>query len=112
QTEMRALLLHLRPVHLSGESLHKGIEQLVQELQLRSSIEFQIGVEEALNLSETIEEHVFRIIQEAFSNILRHADATVVQLTIRKRRDELFVHIRDNGKGFDLTKDQEKKTSY
>lgn len=112
QTEMRALLLHLRPVHLSGEPLHKGIKQLVNELQVRSAIDFQVVVEEDLILSEAIEEHVFRITQEAFSNILRHSNATVVTLSIRSRNNELFVHIRDNGKGFNVSADNDKKTSY
>lgn len=112
QTEMRALLLHLRPVHLSGDPLHKGIRKLVEELQVRSTIDFQVEVEKNLVLTETTEEHVFRIIQEALSNILRHADATVVHLNIRNLRKELFVHIRDDGKGFDMTEDSRKKTSY
>lgn len=112
QTEMRALLLHLRPVHLSGEPLHKGVKKLVDELRMRSTIDFQVEIEENLCLSETVEEHVFRIIQEAFSNILRHSEASSVHLSIRNLRNELFIHIRDNGKGFEVTKDKDKKTSY
>lgn len=112
QTEMRALLLHLRPVHLSGDPLPKGVRKLVKELQMRSQIDFHIEVEDELVLSDTAEEHVFRIIQEALSNILRHSQASLVNLEIRKRRNELFVHIRDNGKGFDVTTDSDKKTSY
>ncbi|MEJ8766498.1 sensor histidine kinase [Oceanobacillus sp. HCA-5259] len=112
QTEMRALLLHLRPVYLSGEPLHEGIKKLVEELQMRSPIDFRVEVEDDLVLSDTKEEHVFRIIQEAFSNILRHANATIVQVNIRNLRHELFIHIRDNGKGFDVSTNRDKKTSY
>lgn len=112
QTEMRALLLHLRPVHLSGEPLHKGVKKLVDELKLRSSLDFRVEIEENLDISETTEEHVFRIIQEAFSNILRHADATHVHLNIRNLKNELYVHIRDNGNGFEIGKNNDKKTSY
>lgn len=112
QTEMRALLLHLRPVHLSGDPLPKGIHKLIGELQMRSQIDFQVAINEELQLKETTEEHVFRIIQEALSNILRHSQATIVNLEVRTRNNELFVHIRDNGKGFDTTGDNDKKTSY
>lgn len=63
-------------------------------------------------LSETIEEHVFRIIQEALANILRHAEATEVQLKLSIRSHELFVHIRDNGKGFDIAHTDDQKISY
>ncbi|AXI08721.1 sensor histidine kinase [Oceanobacillus zhaokaii] len=112
QTEMRALLLHLRPVHLSGDTLKEGVEKLVVELEMKSPINFKLTIADELSLNDTIEEHVFRIIQESLSNILRHANATEVDLTITKRAKELFLHIRDNGQGFDVTKDSTRKTSY
>ncbi|SHG73554.1 sensor histidine kinase [Ornithinibacillus halophilus] len=112
QTEMRALLLHLRPVHLSGDPLPKGILKLVNELKQKSQISFDVAVDEDLVLSEAKEEHIFRIIQESLSNILRHANATEVKLTVTKRSNEVFVHIRDNGKGFDINNDSMRKTSY
>lgn len=112
QTEMRALLLHLRPVHLSGDSLATGIHKLINELKQKSQIHFQLNISEELQLSNTIEEHVFRIIQESLSNILRHANASEVRLLISKKSKELFVHIQDNGKGFEVAKNNDRKTSY
>ncbi|MRH44142.1 sensor histidine kinase [Aquibacillus halophilus] len=112
QTEMRALLLHLRPVDLSGEPLQIGIQNLIEELKQKCQIEFHLHIEEIQELSETTEEHLFRIVQEALSNILRHSNATEVTTEIVKRNNELFVHIADNGKGFELENNQQKKTSY
>lgn len=112
QTEMRALLLHLRPVHLSGDSLSTGIQKLITELKQKSKINFQVSIPDELSLSNTIEEHVFRIVQESVSNILRHANATEVTLNISRRKEELFIHIRDNGKGFDISNHADRKTSY
>ncbi|WP_053220421.1 sensor histidine kinase [Virgibacillus senegalensis] len=112
QTEMRALLLHLRPVDLSGQPLKKGVQELVAELRQKCQINFQLKVEEVEALSATAEEHLFRIVQESLSNTLRHADATEVTLEIVERHNELFLHIADNGNGFDVTTDKRKKTSY
>lgn len=112
QTEMRALLLHLRPVHLSGEPLQIGIHSLIEELKQKCPIIFHVDIEEIEELSESTEEHLFRIIQESLSNTLRHADATEVTIEIVNRNQELFIHIADNGKGFDLETDQQRKTSY
>jgi NarL family two-component system sensor histidine kinase LiaS len=112
QTEMRALLLHLRPVYLSGDSLPKGIHKLIEELKHKSQIDFNIFIKDDLVLSEATEEHVFRIIQEALANILRHAEATEVKIDISKRSTELFIHIRDNGKGFEVNHHDDKKASY
>lgn len=112
QTEMRALLLHLRPVHLSGDPLPLGLKKLIDELKQKSSINFRLEIDESLKLPETTEEHVFRIIQESLSNILRHANANEVKLTIQVRSNELFLHIADNGRGFDVGEDSKRKTSY
>ncbi|MGY0692846.1 histidine kinase [Virgibacillus sp. FSP13] len=112
QTEMRALLLHLRPVHLSGEALSSGVKKLIDELKQKSTIDFYLFIDDDLTLSETTEEHVFRIIQESLSNILRHANATEVTLQLNKRENELFLHIGDNGAGFTMEQDTVRKTSY
>ncbi|NWO13939.1 sensor histidine kinase [Virgibacillus sp.] len=110
QTEMRALLLHLRPVYLSGEPLNKGILKLVEELQQKSRIDFQVSISDNLDVSDTIEEHVFRIVQEALSNILRHSNASKVIIHISSRSNELLIHIGDNGQGFHV--EENKKASY
>lgn len=112
QAEMRALLLHLRPVYLSGDSLAKGLEKLIKELQTKCAILFHVELEKEMELKDTTEEHVFRITQEALANILRHSQATDVHLHITTRGDELFIHIRDNGIGFDLDKRLDSNVSY
>src|SRR5699024_6280513 len=111
QSEMRALLLHLRPVYLSGDSLPKGVHKLIEELKQKSRINFNVFIEDNLVLSEATEEHIFRIIQEALTNILRHAEASEVKIDISKRTNELFIHIRDNGKGFKMDGKDIKKIS-
>lgn len=110
QVEMRALLLHLRPVHLGRDSLHDGINKLVEELKSKCNLEFETNLSEITSLSKGTEDHIFRIIQEALSNILRHADATKVKLRIFQKDAHVFLHIDDNGKGFNFT--EEKVTSY
>lgn len=110
QAEMRALLLHLRPVQLSGESLCEGIVKLIQELKQKTSLHFEASVDEIENISKAAEEHIFRIVQEALSNILRHADATKVKLVLSEEERYIHLFIGDNGKGFNLH--NERMTSY
>lgn len=112
QTEMRALLLHLRPVDLSGDSLTVGIEKLIEELQSKCAIHFRVKLDQIEDLAESVEEHIFRIIQEALSNTLRHAEASKVKVSIRQDEREVFIHLADNGKGFNVEANKEKKTSY
>jgi two-component system, NarL family, sensor histidine kinase LiaS len=110
QGEMRALLLHLRPVQLSGESLCDGIVKLIQELKQKTSLQFEASVDEIENISKAAEEHIFRIVQEALSNILRHADAAKVKLVLSEEDHYIHLFIGDNGKGFNIN--SERMTSY
>ena len=110
QGEMRALLLHLRPVQLSGESLCEGIIKLIKELKQKTNLAFEASVDEIEHLSQAAEEHIFRIVQEALSNILRHADATKVKLVLAEENRYIHLYIGDDGKGFDIH--EEKMASY
>jgi two-component system, NarL family, sensor histidine kinase LiaS len=112
QTEMRALLLHLRPVHLSGETLQSGLIKLVEELKQKCNIIFTLDLDEINGLSSGAEEHLFRIIQEVLSNILRHANATKVTIELKERTEQIYLYIRDNGIGFDVEEKLDNKTSY
>ncbi|MGP4073430.1 histidine kinase [Piscibacillus sp. B03] len=111
QNEMRALLLHLRPIYLSGEALHEGIIRLIEELKKKSTLHFDLDIDE-IDLSQSKEEHLFRMIQEALSNILRHANAQNVKVELKNRDQEIFVHIDDDGIGFKANEQLEQSTSY
>ncbi|MER2036899.1 MAG: sensor histidine kinase [Solibacillus sp.] len=99
QLEMRALLLHLRPVALRNKSLAEGLEDLIVELQEKVYFQIDYQIEE-ISLSKTEEDHLFRIAQEALSNTLRHAKATEVELLLIARDQLAILRIQDNGLGF------------
>lgn len=107
QSEMRALLLHLRPIKLDGKSLKQGIEQLLDELKTKLPIEITHEIED-IKLTEVVEDHLFRIIQELISNVLRHAQASDLQVYFKKTEDFYQLKFVDDGKGFDML---EKKNS-
>lgn len=107
QSEMRALLLHLRPVKLDGKSLKKGIEQLLDELKSKVPINIIHDIED-VKLTEVIEDHLFRIVQELLSNVLRHSEAKELEVYFKKSEDFYQLRFLDDGKGFDM---QEKKSS-
>jgi len=109
QLEMRALLLHLRPVALHNKTLAQGLEELIIELQQKVYFHIEYELEE-MSLTKAEEDHLFRIAQEALSNTLRHSKATEVELLLVARDDLAILRIQDNGLGFDIEAD--KSTSY
>lgn len=103
QLEMRALLLHLRPVALKGKTLQEGAEELLVELMQKvpMSITWKI---ESFSIDKGVEDHLFRILQESLSNTLRHAKASSVEVLLISRDDLIILRVVDDGKGFDVEK--------
>lgn len=110
QSEMRALLLHLRPVSLENRSLKEGIIQLLNELMTKVHLKMIWQIDD-VSLSKGVEDQLFRILQEVLSNVLRHAEAKTLEVYLRVVGDQLIMRIVDDGKGFDTQK-MEKAGSY
>lgn len=110
QSEMRALLLHLRPIHLEGKRLSQGLQELILELKAKVPIDIAFEMDEVIVLSKGIEDHLFRIVQEALSNTLRHSRADKMEVKLQHRQEFVRLYIRDNGIGFDM--DVKKHASY
>lgn len=110
QTEMRALLLHLRPVDLQGKSLKQGIHNLLIELQAKIPLELTWELDDP-KLETGIEDHLFRIIQEAVSNTMRHARANKLDVYLRETIDTITIRIVDDGCGFN-PETTDKSSSY
>ncbi|WP_079710522.1 sensor histidine kinase [Paraliobacillus ryukyuensis] len=105
QLEMRALLLHLRPIALNDNSLKQGMEQLLQELKQKVPIDMDWKVDD-VTLGSGVEDHLFRILQESVSNTLRHAKATSIDILLVKREHAVILRVMDDGVGFDVTENQ------
>jgi len=105
QLEMRALLLHLRPVALKGKSLQDGIKQFLEELEERIPIDLERNIE-TFSVEKGIEDQLFRVLQEALSNALRHAEPSSIKVILIKRDHFIILRIQDDGKGFNLTEVQ------
>ncbi|MGZ9819269.1 sensor histidine kinase [Peribacillus simplex] len=106
QLEMRALLLHLRPVALKGKSLHEGMKELLLELAQKVTMDINWKME-PVTLDKGIEDHLFRILQESISNTLRHAKANSLEVLLIVRDGLIILRITDDGVGFNV---EESKT--
>jgi signal transduction histidine kinase len=99
---VRRISSELRPGVLDRLGLTAGLEWLVREFERRSSIETCLathGVDE--QVPAEISTAVFRITQEALTNVLRYAQATEVNVDLTRNATEFVLTISDNGRGFD-----------
>jgi signal transduction histidine kinase len=98
--DLRRAISDLHPMSLEELGFASATRSLVQRLEWRG-IEVSVDVAGADALSETRRTVAFRIVQEAVANILRHAEATRVQIGSRAEGDAVVIEVRDDGRGFD-----------
>jgi signal transduction histidine kinase len=100
---LRRLTRALRPIYLEDLGLVAALEMLVRETQQASDLHVTFersGIE--ARLSAPVELALYRIGQEALSNVVRHAQATQAALTISYSTDSVILKVTDNGVGFEV----------
>ena len=99
--EMRTLLLELRPRALTEAALGDLLHQLVDAIRGRSRLHVALTVEGERNLPADVQITLYRIAQEALNNVIKHARATHVAVSLVNGTDTVTVRVADDGRGFD-----------
>jgi PAS domain S-box-containing protein len=99
--EMRALIFELRPGNLEQDGLLPALKTHTAALQGRIGLPIVVTSDLAERLPLNLEEVLYRISQEALHNVVKHAAAHQVTLTIDRVRTGIRLRIVDDGKGFD-----------
>jgi signal transduction histidine kinase len=90
----------LRPGILDDFGLSAAIEWQAEEFQKRTGIECRINLaSDESNLSKEKSTNLFRIVQESLTNVIRHANATKVEINLSEKDGRLLLEVADNGKG-------------
>lgn len=99
---MRRISSDLRPGILDDLGLIAAVEWLVTNFQNRTGIEVEFIVEPMdLEIPREMNTAMYRIIQEALTNVMRHSQASRVTISITGKPEEIEIKIQDNGRGFD-----------
>ncbi|MCX6139010.1 MAG: GAF domain-containing sensor histidine kinase [Ignavibacteriales bacterium] len=107
-TEIRQISHDLRPPVLDAVGLVAALRMYVDRFAARYGIAVKlIALERMKRIDQQVEATVYRVVQEALSNIVRHSGATKAQIELVRKEHVLFVQITDNGKGFDPVELQE-----
>jgi signal transduction histidine kinase len=100
---VRQSVATMRQSPLQGQSFPDAIKKLVQEFERTTGIQTTMQIQDMQRLPTDIAIALYRIIQEAMTNIAKHSKATQVNLTLSETARELELIIEDNGQGFDPT---------
>lgn len=99
--EMRTLLLELRPETITDRSLVDLLRQLTEAVSARSELPIVTSTVGDCYVPTEVRISLYRIAQESLNNIVKHAHASKVWVNLHCSEEEVLMHIRDNGRGFD-----------
>lgn len=108
--EMRTLLIELRPAALHNIPLSELLSQLTEAITSRSGVPFELSIEKIPLLPDDVQEAFYRIAQEALNNVIKHAQAIRVMVSLSRSQLSLDDHgkptlqvsleVQDDGVGF------------
>jgi signal transduction histidine kinase len=104
--ELHALAVRLRPKALDDFGLEAALTAYAEEWSRQSGIAVAIHAEgEAERLPDAIESAVYRVVQEALTNIAKHSGATHASVVVERRDGHVQAIVEDDGRGIDAAAD-------
>jgi signal transduction histidine kinase len=102
-TELQRLISDLRPSHLDDLGLASALRWYAGEVETRVPLKIRVSVEgEDRDLPAPVKTGLFRIVQEALTNVVKHADAENVEVNLTFAVDSVQLDIMDDGQGFNI----------
>jgi two-component system sensor histidine kinase UhpB len=100
--ELLNLARQLRPSALDDHGLVPAVETQLKRFSARTGIEVRLGTAgDPDELPEVVQTAIYRVAQEALTNVTRHAGATVVEMDLEEEQGSAELRVRDDGGGFD-----------
>jgi two-component system sensor histidine kinase DegS len=99
--DIRRLIYDLRPVALDELGLVPALREHLARCEQEHGLVVQFAADEGERLPAAVETALFRIVQEAVNNVLRHAQAEHVHVTLTRDAGHVKLCVTDDGQGFD-----------
>lgn len=102
QATLRRLSHEMRPTELDNLGLVAALECLAANVTRRTGLRVYIAADAGARLPSAIETALYRIVQEAVNNAVRHAHAHSVRIELKRSPSKVACSVRDDGSGFDM----------
>ena len=100
RVDVRKSLNRLRPGALEKQGFKEAIEKMIEDFGSLSEVNIRLDYRlKNVDLENTTEDILFRIIQESMTNSVRHGGASLIKISLYKEKDNFCLYIKDNGIG-------------
>jgi signal transduction histidine kinase len=110
--ELQRLMTDLRPSHLDDLGLSAALRWYASRIQEHSSLNIRVDIHgEERDLEDAVKITIFRIIQECLNNVIKHSQATHVNIHVHFEEQRVRINVFDNGIGFDPDQVQQRRNN-
>lgn len=109
---IREISFGLMPNSLLRKGIIPALKEFVDYLNTNTKIKFYFKYDGELKLSEHNAVNIYRIIQEAVHNTIKHSQATELNIELKSVKDTVVLSMNDNGIGFDYAADSQENTGF
>ena len=99
--EIRGTIYNLRPMAFNDLGFIEVFDRIKDNYRMKSSCEITLDIDDINNCSEIIKITIFRIVDEAVCNAIKHSNASLLRVIIKDEGETIHIEIVDNGTGFD-----------
>lgn len=100
--DVRKIIFDLRPMALDDLGVIPALKRYIDNFRDKNQIEVNLNIfGKDFRLESALEIAIFRLIQEALNNVIKHAGASLINVTLEMYSDIVTVSVEDNGSGFD-----------
>lgn len=101
--DLRDVSQSIYPYNLKNFGLSYAAEQLCAKIEKTTDLQIKLKIQDIGKVAdEDLILNIYRLIQEALNNIVKHANATHVVVIVMEKSNEIVVKVKDNGDGFDV----------
>jgi PAS domain S-box-containing protein len=105
---MRRISAELRPVQLDDLGLQAAMEAQIRQFERRNEVACEVHINDSLAFDSAQSIGLYRILQEALTNIARHSQASVARIVLEQQGDQVVLEVADNGVGLDAARDPDR----
>ena len=100
--EIRGIIYNLRPMVLDSEGFHSTLIKFIEKFNEDKEFDITYDIEDLFCQDQLVLITIYRIIEECFSNIKKHAEAYKIHLIVQEQIGSYYIYVEDDGKGFDV----------
>lgn len=105
-SRIKKVIVDLRPPQLGDVGLNAAVKDLIDSIapSLSLNFEYEYNVDDDVKMSETVKITLYRIVQEAINNTIKHAKAKNIEIVFNEDASLIFLTIKDDGIGYSKSK--------